>query len=131
MINMSKWALDNRKLINFVILCLIVGGIMSYYSMSKLEDPAIKVKQAMIVTAYPGASAHQVELEVTDKIEKSLKEMSGIDNIQSQSYNDLSIITAELETTVKDEISNRNCLRAPTLLLSKMTSETYTECFML
>lgn len=103
MINMSKWALDNRKLINFVILCLIVGGIMSYYSMSKLEDPAIKVKQAMIVTAYPGASAHQVELEVTDKIEKSLKEMSGIDNIQSQSYNDLSIITAELETTVKDE----------------------------
>ena len=60
MINMSKWALDNRKLINFVILCLIVGGIMSYYSMSKLEDPAIKVKQAMIVTAYPGASAHQL-----------------------------------------------------------------------
>ena len=37
--------------------------------MSKLEDPEIKVKLAMVVTTYPGASAHQVELEVTDVLE--------------------------------------------------------------
>ena len=43
--------------------------------MSKLEDPAITVKQAMIVTAYPGASAYQVELEVTDVLEKSIRTM--------------------------------------------------------
>ena len=39
--------------------------IYSCYQMSKLEDPEIKVKLAMVVTTYPGASAHQVELEVT------------------------------------------------------------------
>ena len=71
MADYSKWALNNRKLINFFIICLVVGGILSYNAMSKLEDPAIKVKQAMIVTTYPGASAHQVELEVTDMLEKS------------------------------------------------------------
>lgn len=43
--------------------------------MSKLEDPEIKVKQAMVVTVYPGASAHQVELEVTDVLEKSIRSM--------------------------------------------------------
>ena len=73
--NLSKWALSNGKLVNFAVLILIVGGLFAYMSMSKLEDPAIKVKQAVIVTTYPGASAHQVELEVTDPLEKSIREM--------------------------------------------------------
>ena len=41
--------------------------------MSKLEDPEVKVKLAMVVTTYPGASAHQVELEVTDLLEKQIR----------------------------------------------------------
>ena len=44
-------------------------------SMSKLEDPEIKVKQALVVTVYPGASAHKVELEVTDVLEKEIRAM--------------------------------------------------------
>ncbi len=103
MINFSKWALDNSKLVNFMVVCLVIGGVLAYSSMSKLEDPAIKVKQAMIVTTYPGASAHQVELEVTDPIEKSIREMTTINNIQSSSYADLSLITVELLTTVPNE----------------------------
>ena len=101
--NFSKWALDNSKLINFLVAILVVGGLMAYNSMSKLEDPAIKVKQAMVITTYPGASSHQVELEVTDPLEKSIREMSTINNIESSSYADLSLITVELLTTVPDE----------------------------
>ena len=48
----------------------------SCYQMSKLEDPEIKVKLAMVVTTYPGASAHQVELEVTDVLEKNIRTMA-------------------------------------------------------
>ncbi len=101
--NFSKWALDNSKLINFLVAILVVGGLMAYNSMSKLEDPAIKVKQAMVITTYPGASAHQVELEVTDPLEKSIGEMTTINDIQSSSYADLSLITVELLTTVPDD----------------------------
>ncbi len=100
--DISTWALHNRKLVNFFILCLMAGGILSYVAMPKLEDPAIKVKQAMVVTTYPGASAHEVELEVTDKIEKAIREMSSVDHVESQSMADLSIITVELRTTVAD-----------------------------
>lgn len=100
MVNFSKWALENSKLVTFMVVILVVGGILAYSSMSKLEDPAIKVKQAMVVTTYPGASAHQVELEVTDPLEKCIREMSSINNIQSSSYADLSLITVELQTTV-------------------------------
>lgn len=99
----SGWALNNRKLIHFFILCLVVGGALSFMSMPKLEDPELKVKQAMVVTTYPGASAHEVELEVTDKIEKSIREMRSISDVESQSMNDLSIITVELQKTIPDD----------------------------
>ena len=98
--NLSEYALNNRALIKFLILVLVIGGIFSFVSMSKLEDPEIKVKQALVVTVYPGASAHKVELEVTDVLEKEIRAMGDIASVESKSMNDLSIITVELETTV-------------------------------
>lgn len=47
MIDISKWAFENKKLIYFLIAVLIVGGAYSSYEMSKLEDPEITVKLAM------------------------------------------------------------------------------------
>lgn len=101
--DIGKWALDNRKLIYFFIVAFIGGGILSYRGMSKLEDPEIKVKQALIITAYPGASPHEVELEVTDVLEKSLRSMSNIDHVESRSMSDLSMITVELSTLVPND----------------------------
>lgn len=103
MTDISKWAFANRNLVLFLVAVLLAGGAWSCYQMSKLEDPEIKVKLAMVVTTYPGASAHQVELEVTDVLEKSIRTMGNIDNIESYSYNDLSLIQIELLSTVKDE----------------------------
>ena len=103
MIDISKWAFGNSKLIYFFIAVLVLGGLYSVYDMSKLEDPEIKVKKAMVVTTYPGASAHQVELEVTDVLEKSIWSMGGIDCIESYSFNDMSLISIDLLTTTQDE----------------------------
>jgi len=102
-IDFSGWALKNPKLIHFLIICLIIGGYLSFVGMPKLEDPELKVKQAMVVTTYPGASAHEVELEVSDKLEKSIREMRTLKSVQSQSMSDLSIITVELQTTVPND----------------------------
>ena len=101
--DISKWAFKNRNLVYFLVTVLFVGGILSCYQMSKLEDPEIKVKLAMVVTTYPGASAHQVELEVTDVLEKSIRSMGNIDNVESYSYNDLSLIQVELTTITPDD----------------------------
>ena len=99
-IDISQWAFRNRNLIYFLIAVLVVGGALSAWQMSKLEDPEVKVKLAMVVTTYPGASAHQVELEVTDVLEKNIRTMENIDNIESYSFNDLSLIQVELLSTV-------------------------------
>ena len=103
MTDISKWAFRNRNLVYFLIAVLVVGGVLSAWQMSKLEDPEVKVKLAMVVTTYPGASAHQVELEVTDVLEKNIRTMGNVDNIESYSYNDLSLIQVELLSTVDDD----------------------------
>ena len=79
MMDFGKWAFINRKLVYFLVAVLLLGGAWSCYEMSKLEDPEVKVKLAMVVTTYPGASAHQVEMEVTDVLEKQIRTMGDID----------------------------------------------------
>ncbi|MCQ2196669.1 MAG: efflux RND transporter permease subunit [Bacteroidaceae bacterium] len=98
--DLGKWAFKNRGLIYFLVAVLMVGGAFSVYNMSKLEDPEVKVKLAMVVAVYPGASAHQVELEVTDVLEKNIRMMGDVDNVESYSYNDMAIMTVELRSTL-------------------------------
>jgi len=103
MIDFGKWAFDNKKLVYFFIAVLLGGGILSAYDMSKLEDPEIKVKLAMVAATYPGASAHEVEMEVTEPLEKSIRTIGDVDDIESWSYNDLAIIQVELKSTTPDD----------------------------
>ena len=108
MMDYGTWGLKNRKLVLFLVACLLIGGILAIRSMSKLEDPEIVVKQALVVTTYPGASAHQVELEVTDLLEKSIRTMKDIEFVESRSMNDLSMITIGLSTLVpNDEVDDK------------------------
>ncbi len=102
-INIGKWALTNSKLVYYFIAILVFGGAISYYNMSKLEDPAISVPQAVVVTTFPGGSSHDVELQVTDLLEKAIFSMNGIERIESRSSADLSLITVNLLGTIPDE----------------------------
>lgn len=98
--NFTELALKNRALVYFFVFVLVVGGVFSFFSMSKLEDPAVTVKQALVVTAFPGASSWQVELEVTDLLEKSIRSMGNLDHVESRSLDDVSYILVELSSTV-------------------------------
>lgn len=103
MMDLGKWAFDNKKLVYFLVAVLLVGGLFSAYDMSKLEDPEIKVKMAMVVATRPGASAHEMEMEVTEPLEKNIRTIGEVDNVVSWSYNDLAILQVEMKTTVHDD----------------------------
>ena len=100
---LTDYAFRNKPLVYFFLFVLIAGGIFSFFSMSKLEDPEIKVKKALVITVYPGASAHEVEMEVTDLLEKSIRSMGGLDHVSSRSMANYSEILVELKSTVKEE----------------------------
>jgi multidrug efflux pump subunit AcrB len=103
MIDFGSWGLKNNKLVTFLVVVLIAGGIFAIKEMGKLEDPELIVKQALVITTYPGASAHQVEMEVTDKLEKAIRTMKDIDYLESRSMNDLSMITVNLSPLVPNK----------------------------
>lgn len=101
--DMGQWALDNRKLVYFILVMLTLGGYLAYRGMSKLEDPEIKVKQAAVVTLYPGASSHEVELEVTDQLEKSIRSLRHVKKITSSSMADASVLMVEMSELLGNE----------------------------
>lgn len=101
-IDFGNWAFRNSKLVYFLIAVLVIGGAYSAYDMSKLEDPEIKVKLAMVAATYPGASAHEIELEVADPLEKSIMSVGDVNKVGSYSYDDFCVIEVELNSTVPD-----------------------------
>ncbi len=96
--NLAALALEKRPITCFGIALVVAGGIFSYFQLGQLEDPEFSIKTAAITTSYPGASAEQVELEVTDRIETKLQEMVELKCIYSNSRPGLSIIKIDIKS---------------------------------
>lgn len=106
--HISEYVFKKKNIFYFLLVAIVLGGVYSYQKLSKLEDPEIAVMMANVVTVYPGASAHQVELEVTNVLEKEISALADISKIKSRSEANVSIIQVELEMDVpQDEIPQR------------------------
>ncbi len=79
---------------------IMLAGVLSFIQMPKLEDPAVAVKQAMVVVPYPGASAHQVELEVAQLMEDELRNLPNVKKVKSECQNGMAMLTVEFHMTV-------------------------------
>ncbi|MGQ3892601.1 efflux RND transporter permease subunit [Legionella sp. CNM-4043-24] len=98
MLNLAKLAVQKKQTSCFLVFMLFVAGCFSFLTLGQLEDPEFTVKTAIVTTAYPGASAEQVELEVTDPIEKKIQELSEVKDISSISRPGLSIIKINIKS---------------------------------
>ncbi len=94
--NLTIFALERETLTNFLVFLAVAGGILSFLTLGKLEDPDFTVKVGVIVTQYPGASPEEVELEVTDRIERAIQEMPQLDTLYSFSRAGLSIVKVDI-----------------------------------
>lgn len=98
--NITKYALDNKPLVILLAVILTLGGMFAFTQLGQLEDPDFTVKQAVIVTPYPGATPAEVELEVSDRIETAIQEIKELKFIESTSWPGMSILKAEIDTTI-------------------------------
>ncbi|NLX97181.1 MAG: efflux RND transporter permease subunit [Rhodopirellula sp.] len=96
--NLAALSIEKRAITYFAILLIVAGGMFCYLQLGQLEDPEFSVKTAVITTTYPGASAEQVELEITDRIETKLQEMVELKNVYSNSRPGLSIIKVDIKS---------------------------------
>lgn len=101
--HISELVFKKKKIFYFFLLAIIIGGIFSFNKLSKLEDPEITLMVANVITVYPGASAHDVEMKVTNVLEDEISALSDINKIMSRSEANVSIIQVFLEMTVPQE----------------------------
>jgi multidrug efflux pump subunit AcrB len=97
--SLPAFAVENRAFLYFAALLLAIAGVASFFNLGQLEDPEFAVKNAVVTVRYPGASAEEVELEVTDRIEIALQELPQLDFVESWSRPGESLVAIE----IKDE----------------------------
>lgn len=104
--NLTEYTIHHRTVSWMMVLLLIGGGILAFLGLGRLEDPAFTIKQAVVVTAYPGASALEVEEEVTLPLENALQQLPYVRRITSISGNGLSQIEVEMKSIYrKDDLA--------------------------
>ncbi len=97
--NIAEFSIRNSVVTWVVAIALVGVGALSFQNLSRLEDPEFTIKDAIIFTPYPGASATEVEEEVTNVIEKAAQEMGQLKRVQSRSSRGMSYV----QVTMKDK----------------------------
>lgn len=83
--NLSEWALTHRAFVLYLIVVFAIVGALSYTQLGQSEDPPFTFKVMVVKTNWPGATALETELQVTDKIERKLQEVQHVDWVRSYS----------------------------------------------
>ncbi len=102
MINIARYSITRATTSWLLLLILLVGGFIALDKIGRLEDPEFTLKQAMVVTSYPGATAQQVEEELTYRIENAIQQLPYIDHITSVSTPGLSQVKVDMKTTLRE-----------------------------
>ena len=94
--SLASYAVEKKTFTGFATVLVLVAGVFSYFQLGQLEDPEFTVKKASIITPYPGAAAEEVEMEVSDRIEQAIQEMSQVKYIESMSRPGSSLVKVEI-----------------------------------
>lgn len=93
----AAYFIQNKVISWMLTLIFIIGGTSAFFGLGRLEDPAFTIKDAMVVTNYPGATPEQVEEEVTYPLEKAIQQLTYVDEVNSLSSRGLSQITVTMK----------------------------------
>lgn len=101
--NIASIAIEKRVVTLVLTVVMLITGLMVFKDMSRLEDPEFTIKEALIVTPYKGATALEVEQEVTELLEKSVQQLGELDKVTSKSEPGLSTITVSIKDKYNKE----------------------------
>ena len=79
---------------------ILLAGVIAFVQMPKLEDPAVATKQAMVAVVWPGADAHQVELQVAQPVEDALRTLPDVKKIKTECHDGTAMFSVEFEMSV-------------------------------
>ena len=94
--NLTEVSLKHKGIVWYFIILIFLAGIFSYFKLGCMEDPQFTVRQMVVSVAWPGATASQVEEQVTDKLEKKIQDTPGLDYVTSESRAGQAVIYVNL-----------------------------------
>ncbi|WGS85616.1 efflux RND transporter permease subunit [Methylomonas sp. UP202] len=90
--NLSEWVLKHRSFTGFMLALVVLGGVFAYHMLGQQEDPPFTFRIMVVKTLYPGATALEVEQQLTDRLEKKIQELPNLDYLRSYSKPGESVI---------------------------------------
>ncbi len=93
--NISEIAIEKKVITYLFTLLLLAGGIWGFSKIGRLEDPDFTITKVRISTPYPGATAQEVEEEVSDLVEEYVQRLPQVDKVLSTSTDNASIVTVD------------------------------------
>jgi multidrug efflux pump len=102
--NLSEWAVKHRAMVIFLIVFTLIGGVLSFLKLGRLEDPTFEAPVMTVVVAWPGATAQEMQDQVLNRIERQLQALDAIDYVRSYSRQGYGGITLSMKggTSKKD-----------------------------
>ncbi len=100
--NITYAAIKNNRTSFMLLLVILLFGTMAYQQMPKDYDPGFIIRQAQVITSFPGASPQRVEQLVTDILEKEIQEIPELDFVSSESRTGISIIKVSIKESFKE-----------------------------
>src|SRR5215510_12101680 len=95
--NPGVLSVRNSRVVFTAMALVLIGGIVAYRNIGRLEDPEFTIKQALVITPYPGASAEEVAQEVTNPIEIAVQQLGQLDRVESESLRGSSVVIARIK----------------------------------
>ena len=102
--NLGELTVRKNRLALVVMTLVIVGGLLAYQRLGRLEDPEFTIKEALIVTSYPEASAEEVAREVTNPIEIAVQQLGQLERVESESTRGRSVVSV----VIKDQFDKHS-----------------------
>lgn len=97
---LAKFFLKNRALSWLLLALILLGGVVAYVGMGKLEDAPFTIKQAVVTTTYPGASPFEVQQQVTDVLEEAIQSLGELYYLKTENRAGLSKITVYVKKEI-------------------------------
>jgi multidrug efflux pump subunit AcrB len=96
-LNVGEFSVRNSRIVIAAAVIAVIGGLAAYVRMGRLEDPEFTIKEALIITPYPGASAAEVAKEVTNPIESAVQQLGQLKRVESESTRGRSLVRAVMK----------------------------------
>lgn len=95
--NAGEFSVRNSRIVLFAMLIILIGGLVAYQRIGRLEDPEFTIKEALIITPYPGADPEAVAQEVTNPIESACQQLGQLKRVESESTRGRSVVIAVIQ----------------------------------